>query len=191
MPPTAAPTTAAACCLSPQLPPNYTLNVGMPPVPAYRNLRVAAGLTSITEPQASRAISGTWYGCHIRYAVPPHQSSNPTVDQVVGMGRIISDGGWYFHIADMAVLPEHQRQGLGVAIMQELLAYIEQNKPSEGVPNINLMADPPGISLYKKTGFVYSSNVGEHGMVWVGDSRNGGQGFASDGNDGNKWDGGS
>ncbi|KAL8383529.1 hypothetical protein RB595_010638 [Gaeumannomyces hyphopodioides] len=97
------------------------------------------------------------------------------------MGRIISDGGWYFHIADMAVLPEHQRQGLGVAIMRELLAYIEQNKPLEGVPNINLMADPPGIGLYKKTGFVHSSDVNEHGMVWVGDSHNEVHGFVNDG----------
>ncbi|WP_370260313.1 hypothetical protein [Cryobacterium sp. TMT3-29-2] len=29
------------------------------------------------------------------------------------MGRIIGDGGWYFHIADMATLPEFQGRGLG------------------------------------------------------------------------------
>ena len=33
--------------------------------------------------------------------------------KTVGMGRILGDGGWYFHVVDMAVLPEHQRRGLG------------------------------------------------------------------------------
>jgi len=33
------------------------------------------------------------------------------------MGRVIGDGGWYFHIVDMAVLPEHQRRGLGDAVL--------------------------------------------------------------------------
>jgi hypothetical protein len=28
------------------------------------------------------------------------------------MGRVIGDGGWYFHVVDMAVLPEHQRRDL-------------------------------------------------------------------------------
>lgn len=40
------------------------------------------------------------------------------------MGRIIGDGGWYFLIADMATLPEHQRKGLGSVVMKHLLAYI-------------------------------------------------------------------
>ncbi|KAL6230966.1 hypothetical protein BDW75DRAFT_244334 [Aspergillus navahoensis] len=51
------------------------------------------------------------------------------------MGRIISDGGWYFHIADMAVLPEHQRKGLCDVVLKELLRYIKENAP-EGEPQI-------------------------------------------------------
>lgn len=185
---------AAATATNPKLSPGYTLHAGLPQVPMYRHLRVAAGLTSVTEPQASRAISGTWYGCHVRYAAPQQQqqqSLDTTVDQVVGMGRIISDGGWYFHIADMAVLPDHQRRGLGAAIMRELLAYIERNRPDEGIPYISLLADPPGIGLYKKTGFVDSSDLGEHGMVWVGGSYKGAHGFVNAGKEADIRDGGS
>lgn len=40
------------------------------------------------------------------------------------MGRVIGDGGWYFHIIDMAVLPEHQHRGLGNAILTWLLDRI-------------------------------------------------------------------
>ena len=32
---------------------------------------------------------------------------------MVGMGRLLGAGGWYFHVLDMAVLPDHQRRGLG------------------------------------------------------------------------------
>lgn len=37
------------------------------------------------------------------------------------MGRLLGDGGWYFHVIDMAVLPEHQCRGLGDAILSALL----------------------------------------------------------------------
>lgn len=72
--------------------PGYSLRIGVPPVPAYRNIRSSAGLTPVTEAQASRVASGSWYGCYI-----VHSSTG----EAVAMGRIIGDGGWYFHIADM------------------------------------------------------------------------------------------
>jgi GNAT superfamily N-acetyltransferase len=77
------------------------------------------------------------------------------------MGRIIGDGGWYFHIADMATLPEHQRKGLGQVIIRELLAYIKANAPlGEGSePYVTLLADVPGRKLYAKHGFVETAPV--------------------------------
>ncbi len=83
------------------------------------------------------------------------------------MGRIISDGGWYFHIVDMAVLPDHQRKGLGEAILKKLLAHIKDNAP-EGNPYISLLADKPGRKLYAKNGFV-DAMPGSLGMVHEGD----------------------
>lgn len=38
-------------------------------------------------------------------------------DVVVGMGCVIGDGGWCFHINDMAVLAEHQRRMFGDALL--------------------------------------------------------------------------
>jgi GNAT superfamily N-acetyltransferase len=71
------------------------------------------------------------------------------------MGRIIGDGGWYFHIADMATLPGHQRKGLGKVILKELLARIKAQAPvGEGnEPYITLLADGPGRKLYEGFGF--------------------------------------
>lgn len=83
------------------------------------------------------------------------------------MGRIIGDGGWYFHIADMATLPEHQRKGLGGIILKHLLSYIRENIPGGGKPYISLSADPPGRRLYDQHGFVAGEKFDELGMVLV------------------------
>ncbi|KAL1956149.1 hypothetical protein VTO42DRAFT_7584 [Malbranchea cinnamomea] len=143
------------------LPPNYTLHDGYPPVPAYLHLRAASGLTPKTPAQASAVASGSWYGCFVTYDDPESGVSTP-----VGMGRIIGDGGWYFHIADMAVLPEHQRKGLGDVILKTLLAKIRSEAP-EGQPYINLFADPPGRKLYARNGFVDAGTKEQLGMIMV------------------------
>ncbi|KAK3489306.1 uncharacterized protein B0T23DRAFT_385164 [Neurospora hispaniola] len=132
---------------TPTLPKGYVLHAGYPPVSSYRHLRSASGLTPRSVAQAAPVPSNSWYGCYIT-----HDDNKP-----VAMGRIIGDGGWYFHIADMATLPEHQRKGLGDVVLKELLAYIARNAPcdeKEGeYPYITLFADGPGRRLYEKNGF--------------------------------------
>ncbi|KAJ5852732.1 uncharacterized protein N7529_012117 [Penicillium soppii] len=54
----------------------------------------------------------------------------------------------------MAVHPEHQKRGLGDAIVKELLRKIKQEAPQDGKPYISLLADGPGRRLYEKNGFV-------------------------------------
>lgn len=80
--------------------------------------------------------------------------------KIVGMGRIVGDGGTVFHICDMAVIPDFQRQGGGTMVMNELMRYIEEEAP----PNtyINLLADVNGF--YERWGFKPSrpSSTGMH-----------------------------
>ena len=61
-------------------------------------------------------------------------------------------GGWYFHIIDMAVLPEHQRRGLGDAVITELLDRVRADAPPGAY--VSLLADVPGRLLYARHGFV-------------------------------------
>jgi ribosomal protein S18 acetylase RimI-like enzyme len=91
----------------------YELRPGTPSVEDYLRLRREAGLTPRTSEQAIRALPGSWRACRVT-----HRPDGITV----GMGRVIGDGGWYFHVVDMAVLPAHQRQGIGDAILTHLLA---------------------------------------------------------------------
>lgn len=120
--------------------PGYRLVMAAPSVADYLRLRRDAGLSPRTEEQATAALPGSWAACHV-------VADN---GEVVGMGRLLGDGGWYFHVVDMAVLPAHQRRGLGDAILGALLDRVRAEAPGAYV---NLLADPPGRRLYERHGF--------------------------------------
>jgi GNAT superfamily N-acetyltransferase len=122
---------------------DYEMVIGYPQVKDYLHLREFSGLSPKTESQAKNISTGSWFGA---YVIHRQQGT------VVGMGRIIGDGGWYFLIVDMAILPEHQRKGLGDAILKRLLEQIESEAPPN--PYVALMADAPGQKLYKRNGFI-------------------------------------
>lgn len=124
----------------------YRLNDGAPTTADYLELRLRAGLSPKTEDQAAAALSGSWAACHV-----VHEAGAGSV----AMGRAIGDGGWYFHVVDMAVLPEHQRRGLGGAVLTHLLDQIRLRAP--GGAYVSLLADAPGRPLYVRYGFVESA----------------------------------
>ena len=45
--------------------------------------------------------------------------------EIVGMGRVIGDGGLHYYLTNVVVLPAHQHQGLGSRIVAALTKYIE------------------------------------------------------------------
>jgi ribosomal protein S18 acetylase RimI-like enzyme len=122
--------------------PEYRLVDGPPAVADYLTLRQRSGLSPRRDDQAAAALDGSWAAVHV-----VHTPTGTTV----GMGRVLGDGGWYFHVVDMAVLPEHQRRGLGDAILTTLLDAIRRRAPVGAY--VNLLADPPGRRLYERHGF--------------------------------------
>ena len=128
--------------MSNPLPDGYQLVDGPPSVTDYLELRVRAGLSPKRDDQAAASLPGSWAACHVLHDGDDH---------AVAMGRLIGDGGWYFHVVDMAVLPEHQRQGLGSAVLDDLLEEVRRRAPRGAY--VNLLADPPGRPLYARHGF--------------------------------------
>jgi GNAT superfamily N-acetyltransferase len=124
------------------LPAGYRLADGPPAAADYLLLRERAGLSPRRGDQADAALAGSWAAVHVLHDLD---------GQTVGMGRVLGDGGWYFHVADMAVLPEHQRRGLGSVILTALLDRIRRAAPPGAY--VNLLADPPGRPLYARHGF--------------------------------------
>ncbi|GAA1160481.1 GNAT family N-acetyltransferase [Nocardioides aquiterrae] len=107
----------------------------------YLHLRAASGLTPKSAAEGQGALAGSWCWSVVQRG-----------GRAVAMGRVIGDGGWYFHIADMATLPEHQGRGLGRRVLDDLLAQISAAAPA--APYVTLMADAPGRRLYESMGFV-------------------------------------
>ena len=128
--------------MSNPLPDGYRLVDGPPSVTDYLELRVRAGLSPKRDDQAAASLPGSWAACHVLHDGDDHAGA---------MGRLIGDGGWYFHVVDMAVLPEHQRHGLGSAVLDDLLEEVRRRAPRGAY--VNLLADPPGRPLYARHGF--------------------------------------
>ncbi|WP_425862712.1 GNAT family N-acetyltransferase [Arthrobacter sp. TWP1-1] len=127
-----------------------------PALDEYLDLRRDAGLSQKTRQQGAGALAGSWFFCHVRDKVS---------GRTVAMGRAIGDGGWCFHIADMATLPEYQGRGLGRLVIDTLVARIHETAPEN--PYITLVADPPGRRLYEQAGFTEINPSRGMELPWV------------------------
>lgn len=119
---------------------SYAVEARPPGVKDYRRIRLAAGLQDRTPEAAERGLAGTCFGVSVLHE-----------GEVVGMGRIIGDGGCFFQVVDIAVVPEHQGNGLGKLIMTELMAYLEAQAPPSAY--VSLIADGEAHRLYRQYGF--------------------------------------
>lgn len=67
-------------------------------------------------------------------------------DKLIGFGRAVSDGTYQATLYDIAVLPEHQGQGIGRLIVENLLVLLPQC-------NVILYAAVGKEEFYQKLGF--------------------------------------
>ena len=71
-------------------------------------------------------------------------------DELVGVGRVLSDGVLHAMIYDVIVHPSHQNRGIGTEIMRRLVARCH----AAGVRNVQLFAAKGKAPFYEKRGFV-------------------------------------
>ncbi len=131
--------------------PGLTLALEPPSVDEFLSLRVRAGLTPRSREGAEIGLAGSWAAATVRDAA----------GEALGMGRVVGDGGCAFQLVDMAVLPDHQRRGIGTAILEALLPELRERAPARA--DVSLLADPPGRGLYRRYGFIEAA-PGEVGM---------------------------
>ncbi|MDN5780993.1 MAG: GNAT family N-acetyltransferase [Luteimonas sp.] len=131
----------------------YTLVERFPGSDDYRRLRVATGLSAKSAEAAARGLANTLYGVSLLDA-----------GRVVGMGRVVGDGGCFFLVVDIAVDPGYQRRGLGKRIMVALDAWLRANAPASA--HVALFADGDAKHLYAKYGFIETGPVSV-GMAYV------------------------
>lgn len=133
---------------------DYEVRTGVPGIDVYRYLRGTTGLGAKPVEAAAAGLPNTWYGVTVEYH-----------GETVGMGRVIGDGGCFFQIVDICVLPEHQGQGLGKRIVAELTAELERRAPAGAY--VSLIADGDARHLYAKFGFTETApaSVGMHRLI--------------------------
>lgn len=119
-----------------------TVLLATPDPDTYRRLRTACGLSAMSAEAAARGLPNTLFAVQLRDAA----------GRTVGMGRVIGDGGCFFQVTDIAVLPDYQGRGLGKKIMAEIRTWIDANAPAGGY--VSLIADGEAQHLYAQFGFV-------------------------------------
>ncbi|KRA72842.1 hypothetical protein ASD78_14580 [Lysobacter sp. Root667] len=129
-----------------------------PGVDDYCRLRAVAGMSPRTREAARLGLPNTLYGVSLLRD-----------GAVVGMGRIIGDGGCFYSVVDIAVVPEWQGRGLGKRILDALDAWLHAHaQPSAFV---TLVADGDAKHLYAKYGFAESAPHAVNMEYVVGETR--------------------
>ena len=122
----------------------YTTRLAIPAIATYQHLRVAAGMSAKSTVAAAKGLPNSLFAVQILHG-----------DEVVGMGRIIGDGGCFFQVTDIAVLPAHQGKGLGKRILGEIMQFIETQVPQSAY--VSLIADGQAQDLYAQFGFKHTA----------------------------------
>jgi ribosomal protein S18 acetylase RimI-like enzyme len=76
--------------------------------------------------------------------------------EIIGMARIIGDGGIAYYIQDVIVKPQYQRQGIGTALMDKIMEYIRTHANNNSV--IGLMAAKWKEPFYERYGITIRSS---------------------------------
>jgi GNAT superfamily N-acetyltransferase len=80
------------------------------------SLRASVGWASFPDEIADKSLSATPY-CVCAF----------DGDTLIGMGRVLGDGVFSFYIGNVMVRPDRQNEGVGRAIMDVIMAYVDQN----------------------------------------------------------------
>jgi len=127
------------------------LRLGIPAAGEYLALRVATGLSAMSAEGAREGLRASWCSVCVRVA-----------DELIGMGRVVGDGGLFLFVVDIAVTPAWQRRGLGRRIMQALMEQVHGRAQSRTM--VGLIAEGIAYRLYEQFGFKLVAPVAQ-GMV--------------------------
>jgi GNAT superfamily N-acetyltransferase len=112
----------------------------LPPVADYNRLRRSVGWGDYPAEEAAAALGRSLYaGCACLRG------------EVVGMARVVGDGGLAFYVQDVVVDPAQQRRGIGGRLMAQVMAYVAAHALPGAV--VGLMAAKGKEPFYERYGF--------------------------------------
>lgn len=107
---------------------------------------------SYTSDQLFRAVRQSWY------TVSCYEGS-----QLVGFGRVISDGIYQCFICDIIVLPDYQGKRIGTSLTNRLLSHCK----SEGIRWVQLSCGRGKKPFYEKLGFTERPSDGPGMQIFL------------------------
>lgn len=124
----------------------WSIKAEIPEVEEYLALRISGGLSKRGKEASNVGLKNSIFSVTIRQ----NETGN-----LIGMGRIIGDGGTSFQLVDIVIHPDVQKKGLGKKIMEQLTNYIQEFV--DPLAYVNLIADVPANKLYEQFGFIETS----------------------------------
>ena len=122
------------------------------PATEYNNLRVGAGWRSLSLEQAEEGLSNS------AFLISAWDEEKP-----VGVARVISDCGYIYLIVDVIVNPDYQGQGIGRHMIEEIEAWLLQEKEGKPTMMVYLMAAEGKEGFYEQFGFKRRPGEGHMG----------------------------
>jgi ribosomal protein S18 acetylase RimI-like enzyme len=119
---------------------NYQLVEKLPTPEEYNQLRQSVGWGIYARDVILQALPNSLYCiCAVKDG------------EIIGMARIIGDGGIAYYIQDVILKPEYQRQGIGTQLMDKVMEFIRAHANNNSV--IGLMAAKGKEAFYTRYGF--------------------------------------
>ena len=125
----------------------------------YNDLRASVDFITIQPDRARTALRNSLY------TLIAVEDGRP-----VGMARVVGDGGYVYFVCDVIVRPDHQSKGLGRRIIEQVLAWLEDQVSEGETIMVNLMSAMNKEPFYEKLGF-HKRPFGNHGSGmsrWIG-----------------------
>src|SRR4249920_2664544 len=117
-----------------------TLVERAPTLDEYRRLRESVGWNELSSEGIDAGLTSSLYSVVLERD-----------GDAVGCGRVVGDGGIYFYVQDVIVVPELQGQGWGARIMDAVMRYLDASvRPGSF---IGLMAAKDAEGFYRRYGF--------------------------------------
>jgi ribosomal protein S18 acetylase RimI-like enzyme len=127
------------------------LRLEIPAAEEYLALRVAAGLSAMSAEGAAAGLPASWCSVCVRAG-----------GELIGMGRVVGDGGLFLFVVDIAVAPAWQGRGWGKRIMAALMEQVHARASARTM--VGLIADGTAFRLYEQFGFKRVAPAA-HGML--------------------------
>jgi len=116
------------------------IEAGLPTAAEYNRLRTAIGWGSYEEDVITRFLPNSPFGVCAR-----------AEGSIVGMARLVGDGGLVFYLQDVIVLPRYQGRGIGTRLMDRVMAYLHDHAHHNTI--VGLMAATGKEPFYASYGF--------------------------------------